>query len=178
MRLRLSMSGLAVVLAASAVLVFAVPGVAASEVKVVQIRDDCDPATFNAAIPNTPPTCVGNGDTTFANFIAQLTKNKVAGAWRFNPDQTTIHKGTPLAATNRGGETHSFTCVTQFGGGVVPILNQLSGNTTPAVPCANMNPNFVGPGGSVAPMTLDPGTYQFQCLIHPWMRSVVTVRND
>jgi hypothetical protein len=68
--------------------------------------------------------------------------------------------------------------VTRFGGGIVDVLNQLSGNTTPAVPCPNQDPHFVPAGGTVGPLELAPGKHMFQCLIHPWMRTVVTVRND
>ena len=42
----------------------------------VDIRDDCSPATFNADPPDGPGlgpgTCVRDGSTTFASFVAQL----------------------------------------------------------------------------------------------------------
>jgi hypothetical protein len=41
----------------------------------VNIKDDCDPATFNAAVG--PGTCSGNGKTTFQDFVAQLQANGV-----------------------------------------------------------------------------------------------------
>jgi plastocyanin len=67
--------------------------------------------------------------------------------------------------------------VTRFGGGIVPLLNDLSGNTTPAVLCPNQDPHFVTPGGTAyVNVSTTPGTYDFQCLIHPWMRTVVTVK--
>jgi plastocyanin len=150
----------------------------ASGVQTMELRDDCDPATFDAALQN-PNACVGKGDTTFNDFIAQLQKDQIADAWRFSPDKVGISTGTPLVVTNRGGETHTFNCVTQFGGGIVPLLNTLSGNNTPAVLCATTPaPQFVAPGASLPPMTLAPGSYKFQCLIHPWMRTVVTVGNS
>src|SRR5262252_10975913 len=99
--------------------------------QVVQVRDDCDPATFNAAVG--PGTCVGNGDTTFPDFLAEVTANQSAEQWRFNPDR--VSEPRPLVARNRGGETHTFTKVKQFGGGVVDLLNQLSGNTDLAKEC-------------------------------------------
>ena len=37
----------------------------------MRLRDDCDPATFNAAVG--PGTCVGGGDTTFQAFLAEFT---------------------------------------------------------------------------------------------------------
>src|SRR5262249_47888961 len=116
--------------------------------QVVQIRDDCDPATFNAAVgtPDNPTPCIGGGDTTFNDFIAELTATKVVEDWRFNPD----HMSEPRAivAHNRGGETHSFTKVAEFGGGIIPPLNALSGNTKLAGECflPGVGKTFVGPG--------------------------------
>ncbi len=146
----------------------------ASSVEQFRIRDDCDPTTFNAVIR--PGTCVGNGDTTFADFIAQLIDDQVAGAWRFQPDETELDVGTAIVPRNRGGETHSFTPVTMFGGGVVAILNVLSGNTVPAViaPGTNVPGTFIPAGGTGTGLVVHAGTQRFQCLIHPWMRSTVT----
>jgi hypothetical protein len=48
----------------------AVGASAAGATRQVQVLDDCDPATFNAAIG--PGTCVKDGGTTFSEFIAQL----------------------------------------------------------------------------------------------------------
>ena len=56
---------------------------AASTTRQVQVLDDCDPATFNAAIG--PGTCVKDGGTTFQEFIAQLLAQDRAPAWRFAP---------------------------------------------------------------------------------------------
>jgi len=157
---------------------------ASASSEVIEMQDDCDPATFNAPPPAGvgPGTCVGSGGTTFAEFGAELTADKVVGAWEFSPSNTTVDRGVTLVAKNTGGETHSFTKVTQFGGGVVPILNQLSGNTDPAVIATGINPfaTFVPAGGSLTisggPVgSLTPGKNMFECLIHPWMRAVVTV---
>ena len=148
--------------------------VAASDTQRLELRDDCDPTTFNATLG--PGSCIGNGDTTFADFLAQLQKDRSVGAWRMNPDSTSFPAGSPLVVTNRGGETHTFTCVSQFGGGIVPLLNDLSGNTTPAAPCSpTQNANFVPAGTSLPEMNLAPGAYKFQFLIHPWMRTRITV---
>jgi hypothetical protein len=57
-------------LAALLVLVPTAGASAASATRQVQVLDDCDPATFNAAIG--PGTCVKDGGTTFSEFIAQL----------------------------------------------------------------------------------------------------------
>src|SRR6478736_6332690 len=80
----------------------------------VQIRDDCDPTTFDA-------------------FIAELSATQAAEKWRFNPDR--MSEPRDIVAHNRGGETHSFTKVAKFGGGQVDVLNALSGNTKLAPEC-------------------------------------------
>ena len=143
----------------------------------IDVRDDCDPATFNQVLG--PGACIGNGDTTFQEFLARLTKERSVGAWRNNPNQVGIAAGTPLVVVNRGGETHTFTCVTSFGGGIVDELNRLSGNTTPAVLCPGQDPHVVAAAATLpTPINLTPGTYKFQCLIHPWMRTTVTVKES
>jgi hypothetical protein len=86
---------------------------------------------------------------------------------------------------NTGGETHTFTKVTAFGGGLVPVLNVLSGNLVPAVPAPGVNvfATFVPAGGQATGSSgpggvLTPGQNLFECFIHPWMRAVVTVETD
>src|SRR3954447_23872066 len=117
-----------VVAVAAAFLVIA--AVASANPGRVMAQDDCDAASFNAAVPANPPTCVGSGTTTFDGFIGQLVDHKFAGAWHFAPNQINVKAGSSLVFENRGGETHSLTQVTQFGGGgIVPPLN----------------PNLVGP---------------------------------
>jgi plastocyanin len=156
----------------------AVSAANASGVQRVELRDDCDATTFNQAIG--PGICVGSGHTTFRAFIAELTEAQTAAAWRNSPDAVGIEVGTPLVVTNRGGETHTFSCVSTFGGGIVPILNQLSGSATPAVPCApGEDLHFVAAGTTLdSSISLAPGIYKFQCFIHPWMRTVVTVKKS
>jgi hypothetical protein len=141
--------------------------------QVVQVRDDCDPATFNAAIGD--GTCIGDGDTTFADFLAEVTAKQSAEQWRFNPDR--MSEPRRIVAQNRGGETHTFTRVAAFGGGVVGLLNDLSGNPDPAPECkdgAKFGASVVPPGASL-PVNSVAGGDKFQCCIHPWMRT--TVRN-
>ena len=135
----------------------------------ITMMDACDPDTFNATIG--PGTCVRSGGTTFDKFIAQLEAHQRAGAWDFMPGQTSAKVGQTFVAINRGGETHTFTEVKAFGGGVVPILNQLSGTPTVAPECQTLEPDDFVPAGSTYRETLnEPGTRKFQCCIHPWMR--------
>jgi hypothetical protein len=48
---------------------------------------------------------------------------------------TPCRKGRVTKLDNRGGELHTFAKVTQFGEGLVEILNKLSGNPIPAPEC-------------------------------------------
>jgi len=135
----------------------------------ITMMDACDPDTFNAAVG--PGTCVRSGGTPFDKFIAQLERNQRAGAWDFMPGNTTAKVGQTLVAINRGGETHTFTEVKAFGGGIVPVLNQLSGNPDIAPECAALEPDdFVPAGGTYRETLHETGTRKFMCCIHPWMR--------
>jgi len=150
---------------------------AASSHRQVQVLDDCDPASFDAAL-NDPNACVKSGGTTFDEFIGQLVTMGRAPAWRFAPAQIKLATGGSIDAYNRGGEFHTFTEVANFGGGCVDILNQILGLT--AVPeCANAGVLFattgIAPGGELEGAPLSSGTHRFECLIHPWMRSSVVV---
>jgi plastocyanin len=164
-------------LAALLVLVPAAGASAASATRQVQVLDDCDPATFNAAIG--PGTCIKDGGTTFSEFIAQLLAQGRAPAWRFAPDQLNLDAGSTLQAHNRGGEVHTFTQVASFGGGCIQALNDLLG-LTPVPECAGFPggafaATAVAPGGTVTTSPLPPGIHRYECLIHPWMQTTVTV---
>jgi plastocyanin len=168
-----TMAGLAALL----VLVPAVGASAASTTRQVQMLDDCEPASFNATIG--PGTCIKDGGTTFSEFIAQLLAQGRAPAWRFAPAQLKLDAGGTLAATNRGGEDHTFTEVTNFGGGCIAALNDLLG-LTPVPECAGFpggafGATLVRPGATVTTAPLPPGVHRFECLIHPWMRTTATV---
>jgi hypothetical protein len=150
-----------------------------------RIRDNCDPATFNAAVA--PGTCIGNGDTTFAEFLDELTEDGEVGSWRFNPDETRLDRGQRTILESRGGELHTFTKVENFGGGLVPVLNDLGGFGATVPECVNSLPNttpdnFVVPAGvsvegpKAGTPVLPRGTTKWQCCIHPWMRSEISVR--
>ena len=142
----------------------------------VDMEDACDSATFNAALG--AGTCTKRGGETFAQFNAELNANHTVAAWRFVPATLTVHARDSIIAVNQGGEVHTFTEVEQFGGGIVAALNTASGNTTVAPECQALeSDDFVHPGsryGDVADSTA--GTERYQCCIHPWMRTLVTVR--
>ena len=164
-------------LAALLLAVLAAGASAASATRQVQVLDDCDPATFNAAIG--PGTCVKDGTTTFPAFIGQLLAQGRAPAWRFAPAQLNLDAGGRLQANNRGGEDHTFTQVATFGGGCIQALNDLLG-LTPVPECAGFPggafaATLVPPGATVTTAPQPPGVHRFECLIHPWMRTTVTV---
>ena len=144
--------------------------------RLVNMMDACDPTTFNAAL-NDPTACARNGGVTFEHFIAQLQKHQKVGAWHFAPPTINVRVGDALLAVNRGGEVHTFTEVEQFGGGMVPLLNTLSGTPTPAPECLMLDDeDFVPPGGTYREEVGEPGTELYQCCIHPWMRTVAHAR--
>lgn len=151
--------------------------------EVIRSQDDCDPATFNAALG--PGTCVGDGDTTVDEFLGQLVGLGEAPKWRFNPDDTHVDAGEDLVVVGEGGELHTFTPVAAFGGGCVPQVNDILG-LAPVPECGDLVNGVprgfidtpVPPGGRLVLDDLEPGLHRFQCLIHPWMHAEVTVRTD
>ncbi len=161
--------------------------------RTVRAFDDCDAATFNAALDPAgtadPQPCLGDGETTFGDFLAQLgasnnEPNRAAKGWAFSRTKTDIDPGGTMTVSNEGGEFHTFTPVAAFGGGCIDVLNQILGLT--AVPeCAQTTPEGVPliaatgmqSGGTLTfrvPNT--SGTQRYQCLIHPWMQTTVTIK--
>jgi len=146
----------------------------------ILIQDKCDPATFNVLAPPGTVICVGTGDVTLAKFLEKLNPQDGGhGAWRFSRDKLGIKRGEAVHVTNTGGETHSFTEVSAFGAGIVDLLNAaLPAGTAPAVPVGDPNQTFVPSGGSITLNNLSLGQHKFQCLIHPWMRTVIEVQKS
>lgn len=135
----------------------------------VNMHDACDSDTFNAALGD--GTCVRTGGMKFNQFIDVLTKLGFVGAWHFAPKQANVHVGQEFVATNSGGEVHTFTEVAQFGGGIVPLLNQLSHTPNVAPECAALEQDdFVPPGATYHENIDKAGAHKYQCCIHPWMR--------
>ena len=147
--------------------------------KKIRMYDDCEPTSFNAVLGD--GACIGNGHTTFAEFIEELEETQDAHTWRNQPSQMHVNIGRPTLIENRGGEVHTFTPVAAFGGGFIPDLNGISGNPVPAPECLNFGAiTFIPAGASEEGPTagssdLPVGTNRFQCCIHPWMRTVIEV---
>jgi plastocyanin len=151
----------------------------------ITLVDNCDPATFDAAIG--PGTCLATPhqhDTTFAEFVGLLFSPLAANvighpAWNFAPGYISIPARQTVRVTNAGGEGHTFTEVAAFGGGFVPFLNGVGGpaGTVPLVAAGAClaSPVVVAAGDTVQIKGLSPGAHKFQCCIHPWMRAVVDV---
>jgi plastocyanin len=147
----------------------------------IALADNCDPITFNATLG--PNACVGRGDTTVGEFFAALFSPLIDNgkpfvghpAWRMEPAYVSIHTGQKVRVTNSGGEVHTFTAVTSFGGGSIPPLN---GADVTRAPECSANPAalaVIAQGQTVDVTGLSAGPHNFMCCIHPWMRAVVDV---
>lgn len=174
-RRRAALAGMA---ALGLFLMTAGPAFGASDHKTVKVLDDCDPATFNAALQD-PNACVGDGRTTFDEFIAEfLATPGSVKRWQFDRDEFGLEAGGVVTAVNEGGEFHSFSEVTSFGGGCVDLLNAFEPALAVPRDCETLNGGPLPAGATLMTGPLSPGTHRFQCLIHPWMRSVVNVEGD
>ena len=142
-----------------------------SDVRLINMKDACEPESFGEAGVD----CLRNGGMLFEKFINQLGTHGIMRAWHFAPSVVHAKVGQTLTAVNRGGEEHTFTEVEEFGGGIVPALNALSGNPEAAPECLALEADdFIQPGGFDADDVVEePGVEQYQCCIHPWMRATV-----
>ena len=143
--------------------------VAGDSVKVF-VMDRCERESFDAAIE--PGTCLRNGGVTFDQFARRLNPQDGGhNAWRNSRHQVVLKGDQRLTLINNGGEFHTFTEVANFGAGVVPPLNAaLPAGTPPAQPIGPFN--GLAAGETVEFDRLSTGTHLFECLIHPWMRTV------
>ena len=139
--------------------------------RTVKIQDGCDPTSFDAVLG--AGACTRNGGITFDKFIELLGAHQSVGAWHFAPGDLNVQVGDELVAINEGGEEHTFTEVEEFGGGIVPDLNTLSGNPVPAPECLVTTLERLAPGGRFSEEVEEEGDEHYQCCIHPWMRMTV-----
>ena len=143
--------------------------------------DECDPATFNAALgPDFCKNVALGAATKFADLFAKVAKGTPDPGWDFEPDALHISKGTTLVVVDQGGEPHTFTEVAQFGGGFISGLNAPGENTVPE--CAGgfskvaVAKTRILQGSHVQITGLSQGEHLFECCIHPWMRVKVEVK--
>ena len=152
------------------------------DAKVAQVvaLDECDPATFNAALGADFCKNIALGaSTTLPNLLAEAAAGTPDPNWDFEPDTLHIKEGTVVSVTDEGGEPHTFTEVAAFGGGfIAPLTNGQA--TIPE--CAGGFSNIAVARtrilqGSTSQITgLSKGEHLFQCCIHPWMRTKVEVK--
>jgi plastocyanin len=146
--------------------------------RIIFATDVCDPASFNAAVG--PGTCVRpGGGVPFALFLDQLSRLHRVPAWQFAPGVVSATTTDPIQVRNIGGEVHTFTEVAKFGGGVVPLLNQLGGTPVMAPECGaspNEDNHILNPGDDFTFTEDGVGTHLYQCCIHPWMHETLTIR--
>ena len=142
--------------------------------------DECDPATFNAALG--PDFChnVALGfSTTLSDLFAKAAAGTPDPGWDFEPDEVSIKKGGTLTVVDQGGEPHTFTEVKQFGGGFIEPLN--AGEAI-APECSGGFSNITVArtrllqGSQLHVSGLAKGEHLFECCIHPWMRVKVRVQ--
>ena len=145
---------------------------ASGTVRRVEILDACDPTSFDAVFG--VGTCIRGGGRNLFDFIDEVSAKGEADAWRFAPGNIEARVGQALLAVNNGGEKHTFTEVKQFGGGLNTILNDLSHNPNVAPECNTST--LIDAGGTQTDELDEEGTELYQCCIHPWMRTTVTVR--
>jgi hypothetical protein len=139
------------------------------------VKDDCDPGDPNWNI-------VGGchqhrGNVSFAEFNGENDSPLAAAvighqAWRNDPTYLVIGPGQRVQVRNVGGRPHTFTEVANFGGGVVPPLNE---GLIPAPECPESVE--VPPGGRDQVSGLALGNHRFQCCFHPWMRALIKVKH-
>jgi plastocyanin len=150
----------------------------------VVLRDDCDPR--DPAWNPTGGCSLRQGDVTLAEFnrlrLSPLAPSLVGHpAWWFDPNYLKVEAGQRLKIRNEGGRTHTFTEVANFGGGRVPPLNTSQMNIPPltaAPECVAAGVIDIPGGGREVVDGLAPGDHNFQCCIHPWMRTLVKVKAD
>ncbi|MFL5620771.1 MAG: plastocyanin/azurin family copper-binding protein [Gemmatimonadaceae bacterium] len=147
---------------------------ASDGVRRIEILDACDPTSFDAVFGL--GTCIRPGGRNLLDFIGEVAAKGKADAWRFTPENIEARVGQTLVAFNNGGEKHTFTEVKQFGGGLNATLNELSHNTVVAPECNTST--LIAVGESATDHLDEEGTELYQCCIHPWMRTTVTVRGS
>jgi hypothetical protein len=163
----------------AAVLAYAAIAAPAAGAPSVQVRDACDPATFNAVLG--AGACVGGGNVTFDDFIDRLIRTGDQPLWRFTPEQATVPAGQAISVSNVGGEFHTFSRTVEFGGGFVQELNDLLGLEEIADGCLQppgASNLFLdaGESGTISTAALGSGPQRFMCCIHPWMRATYQVQ--
>jgi plastocyanin len=143
--------------------------------------DECDPATFNAALgPGFCKNVTLGASTKLSDLFAKAAAGTPDRGWDFEPDTLNIKEGTNLSVVDQGGEPHTFTEVAKFGGGFIPGLNAPGEDMVPECDGGFANvavaKTRILQGSQRQIMGLSKGKHLFQCCIHPWMRTEVDVK--
>ena len=150
----------------------------------IRLQDACNKPSFDAN-PLTAGGCTKTaGGVSADEFLARINpKDFGHRAWWFNAPGgrngvTTLRAGDTLRAVNEGGEVHSFSEVSEFGGGCIPQFTVPLGLPLRdfATDCLPKFGTIVFPGTSRDETSLSVGTHFFQCIFHPWMRQTVVVK--
>jgi hypothetical protein len=141
------------------------------------MRDDCEATSFNATFG--AGICIGRGRTAATAFLAELAQTRTARRWVFVPPNASIPRATRVVASNIGGEDHTFTPVREFGGGIIPPLNDLARTPTVAPECQSLEDDDFVPSDKAYTVKREvvahDGLVKVQCCIHPWMRATISV---
>jgi hypothetical protein len=142
--------------------------------------DECDPASFNAALGADFCKNVTLGAfTTLTDLFAEAKAGTPDPGWDFEPDTVNLREGGILSVVDQGGEPHTFTEVAKFGGGFIPDLN---GGEDTVPECVGGFKNLavartrILQASHVDITGLKKGEHLFECCIHPWMRVKVEVK--
>jgi plastocyanin len=142
--------------------------------------DECEPSSFNAMLGEGFCLNVALGkSTSFDKLFAEAHDGTPDPKWDFEPDNVTVRNGGSVVVTDQGGEPHTFTEVKKFGGGFVEGLN--GGEETvpecfPGFDNIDVAKTRILQGSKLEIDNLTKGEHHFQCCIHPWMRTTVTVK--
>jgi plastocyanin len=142
--------------------------------------DECDPITFNAALgPDFCHNVTLGAFTTLTDLFSKAAAGTPDPNWDFEPDTVRIKEGTVLTVADEGGEPHTFTEVDKFGGGFIAGLN---GGEATVPECVGGFSNLtvaktrILQGSHLEVTNLSKGEHNFECCIHPWMRTQVIVK--
>jgi len=160
-------------------------GASADSGRKFEVTDDCAPNAdwgLNGCLRE-------SGDVTRAEFAA-ANANRYPGhpSWRIVAPYVEAQFQPDIRVENTGGRGHTFTEVARFGGGFISGLNPPG--AVPAPECAIVNADGslsptpaavatrLDPGAELTVQGLQLGTHNFQCCIHPWMRTTVKIKAE
>ncbi|WP_157720203.1 cupredoxin domain-containing protein [Friedmanniella luteola] len=163
---------------AVAMLPLLVPGAAHADspkARVLELRDACDKASWDVEFPG---LCTrSTGSVTLPEFREELADGG-DGAWWIRQRAIGLDQGDAIEATNVGGIIHTFTEVDTFGKGCVEEWNKAVTETVDNCDFGKFLGTLVPAGTSSAAQHPAVGVHKFQCLVHPWMRTTVTVKKS